>query len=228
MTYTKPGKDHAPAPDPSDKHITDTKYISWEASDGTTGYIEANDYHSQSYWPEWLPEETLEFTGERLPDNAFDLNGDGSYYVLLMYPWGYADNQPNSTCPGFKIDWAVDSNGDPANLAGIDFVKVVTGIHQRCGALGEASTEVCGAEDLHPEATSVESVAALPFRVSMAGTTLTTINNGAEMEATLHSLSGQALLRLSLPAGRTSHSLQSLPAGLYLLSTPAGTFKIRL
>ncbi|MES1923608.1 hypothetical protein MHBO_005212 [Bonamia ostreae] len=48
-----------------------------------------------------------------------------------------------------KIDWAVDSNGNPVELTGVDFVKVYTGQNQQCGWLGETSTEVLGITDLH-------------------------------------------------------------------------------
>ena len=37
-------------------------------------------------------------------------------------------------------------------LPGVNFVKVYTALNQVCGWIGETSTEVCGAEDLHPTA----------------------------------------------------------------------------
>ena len=48
-----------------------------------------------------------------------------------------------------KIDWAVKADGTAAELQGIHFVKVYTGVHQQCGWIGETSTEITGAEDLH-------------------------------------------------------------------------------
>ena len=54
--------------------------------------------------------------------------------------------------PGFKIDWAVDDEGNPVELKQIDFVKVYNAMLQDCGWLGETSTEVAGAIDLHPDA----------------------------------------------------------------------------
>ena len=47
------------------------------------------------------------------------------------------------------IDWAVDEDGNPANLDHIDFVKVQTAIHYQAGMLGENSCEFRGIEDLH-------------------------------------------------------------------------------
>lgn len=107
-----------------------------------------------SNYPQWIEEDSITFAGSRLPDNYEDLSGEGTYYVLSAYPWGYVDNLPN-TDEGAQldIDWAVKADGTPANLPGIHFVKVYTALHQQCGWLGETSTEIMGAEDLHPNAT---------------------------------------------------------------------------
>ena len=92
------------------------------------------------------------FKGSRLADNAVDESGNGSYYVLYAYDWGYADNHPNSSeKSNFKIDWAVDSEGNPVDLPGVDFIKIYTGVNQFNGWLGECSTEVMGVTDLHIE-----------------------------------------------------------------------------
>lgn len=100
-------------------------------------------------YPQWAEEDELTFSGSRLPDNYEDLSGEGTYYVLYAYPYGYADNQPNDSPQAqLDIDWAVDKDGNPANLPGIHFVKVYTALHQECGWLGETSTEIMGAEDL--------------------------------------------------------------------------------
>ena len=57
-----------------------------------------------------------------------------------------------------NIDWAVRADGSPAELKTIDFVKVYTALHQQCGTIGETSTEVMGARDLHPEAQAMTGV----------------------------------------------------------------------
>ena len=49
----------------------------------------------------------------------------------------------------FKIDWAVDGEGKRVWLPGIHFVKVYTGVNQFNGWIGEVSTEVQDAWDLH-------------------------------------------------------------------------------
>jgi hypothetical protein len=152
ITYYRTGDNHEATPKPNTP-ITDTTYIPWTANDGTTGYIEKNSYHRQEYFPQWITSNELTFSGTRLGHNAIDESGVGNYYVLYAYDWGYADNHPNEvedkSC--FNIDWAVDRDGKPVKLDGIDFVRVFTGVNQSCGWLGETSTEICRAEDLHIE-----------------------------------------------------------------------------
>ena len=115
----------------------------------------------------WAEGETLTFTGTKLACNAVDESGNGTYWVQHFYDWGYVDNRsdeqygcgvnpsgidPETLNKGFKIDWAVDDGGNPVNLRKIDFVKVYSAMLQDCGWLGETSTEVAGAVDLHPDA----------------------------------------------------------------------------
>ena len=82
-----------------------------------------------------------------------DESGMGTYYVLYSYPWGYADNHPNefTDLNSFDISWAVDKQGNHVDLPGADFIRVYTGVRQYCGWLGETSTEVSRAQDLHIE-----------------------------------------------------------------------------
>ena len=108
-------------------------------------------YHTQDYYPKWIDEDELTFSGTLLPDNGKDESGFGSYFVLYSFDWGYADNHPNEKKDliSFNIEWAVDSEGNPVHLPGIDFVRVYTGVNQYCGWLGETSTEISHARDLH-------------------------------------------------------------------------------
>ena len=169
ITYYKPDEDKVPTPDPNYSYITDDTYIQWTSNDAlnpdsTSGYLARNSFHKQSYWPQWVEGETLTFTGAKLNNNAVDMsaNHTGTYYVQFFYGWGYVDNRPDykydggtpysNLNKGFKIDWAVDQNGKSVNLHQIDFVKVYNAMNQYCGWLGETSTEVCGAIDLHPQA----------------------------------------------------------------------------
>lgn len=150
VTYHMTPQGHTPTPVPNSP-VTDDTYIRWTDSEGGEGYLAMNAYHRQNYWPQWLKgEQTLTFTGVRLAPNTVDKNGDGSYFLQNTYAWGYADNQPNdSTSSKLDLEWAVDEEGNPANLLGIHFVKVQTAVLQSNGWIGESSTEVAGAVDLH-------------------------------------------------------------------------------
>lgn len=125
--------------------------VKWVDNKGNTGFVYRNIYHTQaSYYPSWMPDE-ISFSGTRLADNAVNEGtSTGQYWVGYCYPWGYADNYPNnSEYSQFKIDWAVDANGNKVNLPGIDFVKIATAVNQASGWMGEISTEVLGVQDLH-------------------------------------------------------------------------------
>jgi hypothetical protein len=121
--------------------------VSWEDNQGASGIIKRNSYHTQeSYYPLWIDNETLTFKGTRFPESALNQNGQ----------WGYVDNVENSgELVNFKIDWAVDENGEYVYLSSIDFIKIYTSVNKDGGALGEISTELrCpGIEDLHPQMT---------------------------------------------------------------------------
>lgn len=168
ITYYRPDEGKPRTPSATDPNLNDTTYIRWTSNDvnpdSTSGYMSRNIHHNQPYWPLWLrDQETLNFDGAKLRCNAENQGGEGdnSYYVQYFLDWGYVDNLPNHPTrqpgvegynPGFKIDWAVDEQGNPANLTHIDFIKVYNGVNQYCGRIGETSTEVAGGIDFHPEA----------------------------------------------------------------------------
>lgn len=152
VTYYRPSADHVPTP-VENSPITDDSYLLWNANDGTSGYIFKTAYHRQDYYPKWLSEDELTFAGTKLADNAVDESGMGNYFVLFAYDWGYVDNHPNEVADktSFDIGWAVDADGAKVHLPGADFIRVYTAVNQQCGWLGESSTELCRAEDLHIE-----------------------------------------------------------------------------
>ena len=121
--------------------------IPWTDNRGQTGYIPRNSYHTQEYFPLWLPS-PLTLGGTLLPRNGHQ--STDNLWTLDRLRYGYVDNTPNSDSEGccFNIDWAVDSNRRPVNLSHIDFVRVYNAQNQICGWLGETSTEITGAVDL--------------------------------------------------------------------------------
>lgn len=126
------------------------KYIRWEDNQGKSGYKEKNAFHDQSHYPLWAQGDKITFKGTCLPQNGIDESGEGNYYVLYKFLYGYADNEVNSK-DGSAIDisWAINDKGQKVNLPGVDFIKIYTGVNQENGWIGECSTEISGVEDLH-------------------------------------------------------------------------------
>lgn len=135
------------------------EYIRWEDNQGKSGYIAKNTYHTQPYFPQWLKADKLTFTGQLLPKNGVNEgSADKPYWVQYAFDYGYADNAPNGDDKSaIDIAWAVDESGKKVNLKGIHFVKVYSAEHQVCGWLGDTSTDISGAEDLHLTKTVIKS-----------------------------------------------------------------------
>ena len=150
MTYHKP-TDEAIAPG--------NDYIYWTNNKGDEGYKTKNAFHRQSYYPLWKSEDKITFDGIRLAENGIDESGQGSYFVLYAFGFGYADNFPSrDDRAAIDIDWAIDKDGNKADLPGIDFVKIYNGVDQENGWLGEASTEVARGSDLHLLGVSIDTI----------------------------------------------------------------------
>ena len=139
--------------------------------------------------------DTLTFTGTLLTDYP----GTGKTDQI---GFGYCDVHPNKTLGGtiaynpyqtftsssdydtkvagtsggdpIDIAWAVKSNGTPANLDSIRYVRIYTGMAQMNGIFGEISTEVCGVAACTGSTTET---AANPT-ISVDGSTVTTTNGG--------------------------------------------------
>ena len=150
LTYHRTPADHVPAFEKKSP-ITDSTYILWTDNQGAEGYVKKNSFHTQNYFPMWLKDSTLTFYGSCLPDNAYDANSDGTLWTLTFYGQGYADCNPNDSVDlnSFDISWAVTEDGTPIYLPCADFVRVYTGMNQECGWIGETSTEISHARDLH-------------------------------------------------------------------------------
>lgn len=224
ITYYKPDENKVPTPDNSYTYLNDTTYIRWESNQGDHGYVSRNTFHDQPYYPLWVDENELVFEGTKLADNYVDESGAGSYYVLYAYPWGYADNHPdNDDRSSLKIDWAVDEKGEPVQLPGIHFVKVFTGVNQYCGWLGETSTEIAGAQDLHLlpwEGSGIEAVEAEPPFVLLSNPVKERmlLTSRLSQDVTVYNSFGREVMRVCLQAGTNNVPCGALPAGMYVLA----------
>lgn len=143
ITYYRPNNE------PASKDEWDT-YIRWEDNQGNEGYKVKNQFHAQPYYPLWATGNKITFKGTCLPQNGIDESGQGNYFVLYKFLYGYADNEINTADDSaIDISWAVNGKGQYVELPGIDFIKIYTGVNQENGWLGECSTEISGVEDLH-------------------------------------------------------------------------------
>ena len=107
-----------------------------------------NPFHTQPYYPQWITDDELTFTGSLLPSQTETINGQ---IVQRILEYGYADNKPNKDIEGtsFDISWAVDAEGRAVVLDSIHFIRVYTAIDEINNPTGEISTEITGAIDLH-------------------------------------------------------------------------------
>lgn len=157
MTYHRPATE-TPGSAPQG-HISIADYILWTDNQGQQGYKVKNTFHAQSYYPAWVNDDKITCKGIRLACNGVEESGQGSYYVLYGFRYGYVDNYPNAhDNSGIDIDWAIDKNGHKVILPGIDFIKVYNGVDQENGWLGEASTEISRGEDLHLLGTRIGTI----------------------------------------------------------------------
>ena len=130
--------------------------VQWKDNMGNSGEIDyLADYHTQDYYyPAWIESDAYTLRGTLLESKCYDKSGNGSYWILPEYDWGYADNfsavdcnQQGDRANKFDISNAIDYAGNPIRLKYIDFIKVQTATNAQCGWIGENSTEVCGFYD---------------------------------------------------------------------------------
>ncbi|MEN7547014.1 PKD-like domain-containing protein [Rapidithrix thailandica] len=143
VTYSKPTN----ASDP----------VTWQDNQGNSGSLVAGFGSGGATW--WWDANATQvtFQGTKLPDSHYNANNNGGQY-WTNYPdrfvWGYAENYQGSDHDAnlkanlFDISNAVDAQGQPVTLTGIDFIKVQSGVFQVAGWLNEISTEVRGAFDV--------------------------------------------------------------------------------
>lgn len=151
VTYYRPKREEND-PDYNGGETLIKKYFRWTDNQGVDTFFVKNKWHLQSYYPLWIKEDKLTFKGVRLAANGINVKKleGGRHYRQYAYQYGYVDNMPNTLeHSAIDIEWAITKDGKPANLPGIDFVKVYCATQEVYDWLGEASTEVGGAYDLH-------------------------------------------------------------------------------
>lgn len=126
VTYTKPA---AGGP------------VAWKDNKGNSGTV--NMGSKVEGYPSWISGNEYTLKGSLLPTTNIR---PGAQITSMPFAFGYADN----LAEGDKIDIAnaIDTDGRPVALAGIDFIKIQTGIQANLGILGELSTELIGVLDL--------------------------------------------------------------------------------
>ena len=232
ITYYRPDENKVPTPDMTYPYLNDTTYIRWDSNQGEKGYMARNVYHSQPYYPQWISEDAITFNGTKLADNYIDESGTGTYYVQYAYGWGYVDNHPNNDArSNFKIEWAVDNEGKSVSLPGVHFIKVYTGVNQYCGWLGETSTEVMGAQDLHilPDGSNTGT------HVIRSETIFSLLQNPVTANLTIRALedcvvdvfnrAGVAVASYKLQTGINTISCEAWDRGVYILRSGSQTIK---
>ncbi|MFW5755565.1 MAG: Ig-like domain-containing protein, partial [Tangfeifania sp.] len=151
---------------------TATRDIRWKDDSGQSGWVKANSFNLQEYYPvpEYFadyPQDSVKFTGSLLSP-AIDSSSTREIKIK-DFAFGYADNHPRQKevdpvlpdnpytkevegAGGDPIDisWAVDSLGNYVELDSIHFVKVVSGVLLEAGRLGEISTDVAWLADVEP------------------------------------------------------------------------------
>jgi hypothetical protein len=175
--------------------------VPWKDNQGQSGLVLTNDFHEQSYYPRAAIFPTIDpieisFTGTLI--KGYVDRSKASFIQSYRRGFGYADNAlpgegaytipDNPYTPitegaggdAFDIDWAVDSDGNPVHLDGIDFIKIYTALNADAGWLGEISTEVRGVVDVAPDA-AVHGELAAVFMVDIPMTMLK--NESCALEA---------------------------------------------
>ena len=148
--------------------------VPWTDNKGNSGALKKVTAHGQPYYPlpeifPEYPQDEVSFTG-----TLIDVDIDDRIPQFIRIPalaWGYADNYPftnwappylpdNPKAVGisehnrgdaFDISWAVDEEGKPVDLEGIDFIKIYTAANANAGWLGEVSTELRAVIDVSPD-----------------------------------------------------------------------------
>lgn len=200
----------------------DTSNIAYEDSEGNTGYVFHNTFHSQPYFPSWHSTDQLTFYGSLLPSNA---TTEGETIVFSPFDYGYADNKSNSDTQGcsIKIDWSVDSLGNPANLDTIHFIRIQTGVlFTNSLQTGEQSTEI-SAINIIQTPQSLDQISADTSEPVFTCSEII-FKSPLTSPAEIYTISGQYLT--TIPLGTECYPIFNLPRNaIFLLRTNLNTYR---
>lgn len=126
----------------------DYEHVFCENNQEETYYL-ARPRAKKEFYPLWAAQTKVTYEGLKL-DVDFETARAGQTTLWNSTPpeWGYV----NAINPNIDIDWAVDKDGNKANLPGINFIKVVNCVSEPMGLCQQQSsmaTVFAGAGDLH-------------------------------------------------------------------------------
>ena len=128
--------------------FSDREHIFCENNSPETYYMPKSK-SKKEYYPLWATQTSVTYEGTKLNvDFVTARPGQTTLWNFTPPEWGYA----NAVNPDIDIDWAVDKNGNKANLPGINFIKVVNCVSEPMGLCHQQSsmaTKFAGAGDLH-------------------------------------------------------------------------------
>ena len=202
----------------------DSSDIPYQDSEGNTGVIPHNTYHPQPYFPSWLTSDQITLHGSLLPSNATTENG---IVVFQPYDYGYADNHQNSdtlAC-SIKIDWAVDSLGNTADLDTVHFIRIQTGVlYTSSLQTGEQSTEISAINTIH-EPNALDN-SFITTDAPIFTTTEILFPQPLQHPARIYTITGQYVA--TIPIGTGQYATTTLPRNItYILRTENATYRFR-
>lgn len=128
--------------------FSDREHVLCENNSPETYYLPRSKTKKE-YYPLWATQTAVTYEGTRLNVDFITARpGQTTLWNFTAPQWGYA----NAVNPDIDIDWAVDKNGNKANLPGINFIKVVNCVSEPMGLCHQQSsmaTKFAGAGDLH-------------------------------------------------------------------------------
>ena len=125
--------------------------ICWEDNQGGSGEVPARiGWSASNHWPEWFVGDTLTLRGNKIEVPTMMEYSMGYGYADTFtpdYSDAVGDDMDTRNSNKFDISDAIDRDGNPVALAGIDFIRVYNAVYAIDSnvSFGEISTEVCGA-----------------------------------------------------------------------------------